>query len=44
MNKQPSVAKTLVWVYGTVIAFAGTYLIGGILLERRSQKKQGARP
>ncbi len=38
MSKQPSVMKTLVWVYGAVAAFTATYLIGGILLDRQARK------
>jgi hypothetical protein len=41
MNKQPSVAKTLAWVYGAVAAFTATYLIGGILLDRQARKRKG---
>lgn len=38
MEQKPPVTKTLVWVYGMVITFVTAYLIGGILLDKASQK------
>lgn len=42
---KPPVMKTLAWVYGAVTAFTATFIVGGILLDRRAreQKKEPVR-
>ena len=43
---KPPVLKTLAWVYSAITAFTVTFIVGGILLDRKAneQKKEPVRP
>ena len=40
MSKKPSAGKTIAWAYSAVLTFATAFIVGGILLDKKANKKQ----
>lgn len=39
MSKKLSAGKTIAWAYSAVLTFATAFIVGGILLDKKSNKK-----
>ncbi len=40
MSKKISTGKTIAWAYSAVLTFATAFIVGGILLDKKANKKQ----
>ena len=39
MSKKLSTGKTIAWAYSAVLTFATAFIVGGILLDKKANKK-----
>ena len=39
MSQKPSTTKTIAWAYSAVLTFATAFIVGGILLDKKANKK-----
>ena len=40
MSKKLSAGRTIAWAYSAVLTFATAFIVGGILLDKKANKKQ----